>query len=199
MVLDLTNLPAKTLSPVRLAHVVLRTTPENFKTMTEFYKTFLGGQASWENDVLSFITYDDEHHRIAIAALPHVGPRNPKTCGLEHISFTFKSLEDLLVAYRQRAAKGVSPIWTVNHGVTVSMYYRDPDGNQLETQVDCFKDIEEINAYMTGPEMAENPLGVEYDPEEMIRKLQEGVPEAELIKRPSIGPRGLDDLPLIDM
>ncbi|KAJ5950517.1 Glyoxalase/Bleomycin resistance protein/Dihydroxybiphenyl dioxygenase [Penicillium vulpinum] len=199
MVLNLTHLPAKTVSPVRLAHVVLRTTPENFLTMTEFYKKFLGGQASWENDVLSFITYDDEHHRIAIAALPNVGPRNPKTCGLEHISFTFNSLEELLVAYRQRAAQGVSPIWTVNHGVTVSMYYRDPDGNQLETQVDCFQDIEEINAYMTGPEMAENPLGVEFDPEEMIRKLQEGIPEAELLKRPSIGPRGLDDLPLIDM
>lgn len=73
----------KTQSPAKLAHVVLRTQPEKFALMKDFYKRFLGGHASHENDFLSFITYDQEHHRIAIAALPNIRPRDAKTCGLE--------------------------------------------------------------------------------------------------------------------
>ena len=30
------------------------------------------------------------------------------------------------------------PVRTINHGPTVSMYYKDPDGNQVELQVDVF-------------------------------------------------------------
>jgi catechol-2,3-dioxygenase len=72
---------AKVISPIKLAHVVLRT--NNFKNMVDFYKTFLGGEASYENDILSFLTYDEEHHRIAIAAIPGTGPKATKSCGLE--------------------------------------------------------------------------------------------------------------------
>jgi catechol-2,3-dioxygenase len=67
--------------PRKLAHVVLRT--YQLKEMAAFYKTFLGGHASHENEFVSFIAYDDEHHRIAIAQIPGLGPKNKQTCGLE--------------------------------------------------------------------------------------------------------------------
>lgn len=73
----------KVTSPIKFAHVVLRTRPDMFATMAGFYKTFLGGHASHENDFLSFITYDDEHHRVAIAAVPNLGPKEQKSSGLE--------------------------------------------------------------------------------------------------------------------
>ena len=28
-------------------------------------------------------------------------------------------------------AKAIHPYWCVHHGITVSMYYADPDGNQM--------------------------------------------------------------------
>lgn len=61
--------PAGTvLRPTRLAHVVLKT--PNFTSMVAWYKPILGAHASSENPGLSFLTYDDEHHRVAIGNFP---------------------------------------------------------------------------------------------------------------------------------
>ncbi len=81
MVANLDVLAEEPVRPRKLAHVVLRT--NQLKEMAAFYKTFLGGYASHENEFVSFIAYDDEHHRIAIAQIPSLGPKNKQTCGLE--------------------------------------------------------------------------------------------------------------------
>jgi len=189
---------SKVISPSRLAHIVLRTSAgEGFQKMVNFYKTFLGGEASWENDYLSFITYDEEHHRVAIVGLPEIGPRNTKHAGLEHMAFTFNKLSDLLKSYHQRKALGITPVWCVNHGVTLSIYYRDPDGNQIETQVDIFDTSEEATAYMNTKDYAENPFGVDFVPEEIEERLKSGEPVKDILKRGNIGPRDISTVPLI--
>jgi len=70
----------KVLRPTYFAHAVLRTA--NWGPMAEFYKTFLGGHATWEREGLSFITYDEEHHRVAILQIPETGPKVPSSSGL---------------------------------------------------------------------------------------------------------------------
>jgi len=187
----------KVTSPIKLAHVVLRTSQEAFPKMVAFYKTFLGGKASYENAMLSFMTYDDEHHRVAIVALPGLKPKDSQTSGLEHIAFTHANLGDLLQAYKERKELGINPVWCVNHGPTISIYYRDPDGNNLETQIDTFDTAEEATAFMMSEEFEENPFGVDFDPEEAIEKLRIGVSAKELIKRPKIGSRSLDTVPIV--
>lgn len=188
------NKPSTTvIPPAKLAHVVLRT--GKFSEMVSFYKTFLGAQATYENPFLSFLTYDAEHHRIAIASVPGTGPKQRTTAGLEHIAFTFNSLEDLCLAYRQRKNRGILPIWSVNHGPTTSIYYQDPDGNQLETQVDNFDTVEAANDFMNSKEFAENPVGTDFDPEELINRLEQNQNDNLLKKRQEIGPRGIDSIP----
>lgn len=182
------------LSPSKLAHVVLRT--GQFSAMVSFYKTFLGAHATYENDFLSFLTYDSEHHRIAILHVPGTLPKAAASAGLEHIAFTFPTLAALLIAYRQRKSIGILPVWCVNHGPTTSIYYRDPDGNQIETQVDNFDFVEDANAFMRGEGFAENPLGTDFDPEVLIERLEKGEDEALLKKRVEIGPRGPDSVPI---
>jgi catechol-2,3-dioxygenase len=183
--------PEKVISPSKLAHVVIRTSPDHFKPMVEFYKTFLGAQASYENEYISFMTYDDEHHRIAVVAIPETAGKDPKAAGLLHVAFTFDSLDDLAIAYRQRKAKGILPVWSINHGITTSIYYADPDGNQLETQVDSFETSEEASAYMASKDYTENPIGVDFDPEDLIKRLRSGEDKVSILKRPNIGPRSL--------
>jgi len=182
---------SKVISPSKLAHIVLRTS--RFEEMVEFYKTFLGATATYENAFLSFLTYDDEHHRIAIASFPGTGPKQPTSSGLEHIAFTFDTLSDLALAYTQRKAKGITPYWSINHGPTTSMYYQDPDGNNIETQVDNLG-VEEASALMASEEFAENPIGVDFDPEELIERLKRGEDEAKIKKRPNIGSRGFETI-----
>jgi hypothetical protein len=68
------------------------------------------------------------------------------------------------------------------------MYYADPDGNQMEFQVDCFASNEDANAFMEGPHFAANPIGVEYDPEEWLQKARAGTPVSEFLQRPTDEP-----------
>ena len=80
----LTDFDAKgdnVVQPSKLAHVVFRT--NNFPAMAQFYKTFLGGRASFEEKGLSFITYDEEHHRIALIEMPHLGAKHKQNSGFE--------------------------------------------------------------------------------------------------------------------
>ena len=102
-----------------------------------------------------------------------------------------------MLAYRQRKAKGIKPVWCTNHGPTTSLYYNDPDGNMVETQFDNFESAEAANEFMTSEAFQTNPIGVDFDPEELIKKLESGESIETLAKRPDIGPRGLDTIPFM--
>lgn len=184
---DFDNAGKEVVRPSYLAHVVLRT--NNLKPMVDFYKIFLNAHASFENDFISFLTYDHEHHRIAILQVPGTAPKQPQSCGLEHIAFTYDKLDDLALSYRQRKANGIMPVWSINHGATTSIYYQDPDGNQLETQVDNFSTNEGIAQWLVSKEFAENPIGTDFDPEDLVKRLQAGEDHESIKKRIEIGPR----------
>ncbi|TVY54853.1 Biphenyl-2,3-diol 1,2-dioxygenase 2 [Lachnellula cervina] len=181
------------LSPSSLAHVVLRT--NNYRLMVEFYVNFLGGKIAYENEYLAFLTYDHEHHRIAILDVPNTNKKDKESCGLEHIAFSFDTLDDLVLSYQQRKKLGMLPVWCVNHGPTTSMYYEDPDGNQLETQVDNFDTVENTDQFMRSKAFGENPIGVDFRPEDLIKRLEAKEDHRSIKQRPNTGPRSLDSIP----
>jgi catechol 2,3-dioxygenase-like lactoylglutathione lyase family enzyme len=182
--------PGKTVvRPIRLAHIFLKTEPSKFPTMAKYYQTFLNADIQFENEMMCFMAYDEEHHRVAIAGLPGTTPKDPAAAGLFHFAFTFNSLTDLALAYRQRKAHGIEPYWCVNHGPTTSIYYHDPDGNDIETQVENFETVEEANEFIRSPKFAENPIGTDFDPEELIKRLEAGEDEKIIKTRVEIGPR----------
>lgn len=184
------NAGTKVLRPAYLAHVVLRTPdPESFKAMCDFYVKFLNAEITYRNNVLCFLTYDEEHHRIAIGIFPDTVKRVGKPAGLAHIAFTYNTLQDLAVSYRQRTALGLTPFWCVNHGPTTSLYFRDPDGNELETQVDNFDTPQEASEFFASKEFEDNPIGVDFDPEELIERLRSGEDDRSIKKRKNIGVR----------
>ena len=138
----------KRVSPAKLAHFVVRTTPERFQEMVHWYKNLLGAEAVFENAFSCFMTYDEEHHRAAIIAIPGLAARPDNAVGVDHVAFTFGSLGDLIGTYERLAAQGIRPAMPIHHGPTLSMYYFDPDKNQVELQVDVFESRDEADAYL---------------------------------------------------
>jgi catechol-2,3-dioxygenase len=172
--------------PQKFVHVVYRT--RRFAEMVRWYQTVFDAKVQYQNPALAFLTYDGEHHRFAFANLdvlqPNAGEKDRRgVIGVDHVAYTYASVDDLLENYAQLKAQGIKPYWCVHHGITVSMYYADPDGNQMEFQVDCFASNEDANAFMEGPHFAANPIGVEFNPDEWLGKLRAGAPVSEFLQR----------------
>ena len=176
------------LKPQKLAHVVRRT--GRFDDMIRWYCTVLGAEVVHSDGSLAFLTYDDEHHRLAIVGIPGLEDRPTMAAGTDHIAFTYADLGDLLQTYRRLEAAGITPFWCVNHGPTVSFYYKDPDGNKVELQVDTMPSAEAIDAWMRSGEFAANPIGVVFDPDDFIARYEAGEPLATLTARPPL-PEGM--------
>jgi len=194
-------------SPAKLAHVVLYT--EKLEQMRAWYLRVLDAHVVHENPSMVFLTYDEEHHRIAIAdlrestkaydpgsvgELPHAGPApqapvvqgplaalaGPPT-GLGHIAFTFNSLDELLDNFDRLRQRGIVPVLTINHGTTTSLYYKDPDGNKIELQIDNFDTVAEGVKFMESESFAKNPIGVLFDPDQLIRRRLAGEIPSEIV------------------
>ena len=97
------------------------------------------------------------------------------------MAFTFAGLGDLLDKYCQLKATGTTPYWCVNHGPTTSMYVRDPDGNQVELQVDNYPDTESLHAWFRSGAFTRNPMGETYDPEQLLARHRAGEPSEALL------------------
>ena len=178
--------PAPTISPRKLAHVVLHTR-SNLDAMVEWYCVVLGAHIIFNAGRLVFLSYDDEHHRIAIAASEDLAERPRRAAGLGHIAFTYEDVQALLTTYARLKQTGILPYCCVNHGPTTSLYYYDPDRNRIELQVDNFADMTEATTLMQ-EQFSINPIGEEFDPDELLARLRSGADPDELI-HPTRTPR----------
>ena len=139
--------------------------------------------------MLCYLAYDEEHHRVGIFAMPGTEPKTPNSAGLAHVCFTFATLRELATSYTQRKAHGIKPSWCVNHGPTTSMYYTDPDGNEIEAQVWNYDDMQDVKKFLETDNFRMNPIGTDFDPETLIKRLDSNEDEKEIKKRIEIGPR----------
>jgi catechol 2,3-dioxygenase-like lactoylglutathione lyase family enzyme len=172
------TLDTRPVPPRKLAHVVLRSA--HYEESISWYRSVLSARAVFESPFITFLTYDEEHHRVAIIDAT-AAPAAPATAaGVDHLAFTFASIGDLLSTYRRLRDEGVGPHWCVNHGPTTSLYYRDPDGVQIELQVDNFDTPEDFREWADSGVFTTNPIGVDVDPEDLCRRYLAGESERSL-------------------
>jgi catechol 2,3-dioxygenase-like lactoylglutathione lyase family enzyme len=172
--------------PVKIAHVVYMT--RRFDEMVAWYRDVFEADVVYANPAFAFLTYDDEHHRFAFANLELMKPGAAGAgergdIGVNHVAYTYASVGDLLGTYARLKAAGIAPYWPIHHGTTLSLYYRDPDGNRMEFQVDCGT-VQEATALMRSPGFIENPVGVSYDPDLLLARFEAGEDEESLIALP---------------
>ena len=174
-------------SPTKLAHVVYMT--RRFDEMITWYQKVFEAKVQYQNPALAFLTYDDEHHRFAFANMDVFSPNGVETnvtssVGVNHVGYTYSNLGDLLETYDRLKELGITPYWRVHHGLTLSVYYRDPDGNRMEFQVDCCANAEEAHAFMHSEAFAANPVGVEIDADALLMRYRNGVSVDTLLVQP---------------
>ncbi|GAB2928930.1 VOC family protein [Rhodococcus aerolatus] len=177
---------ATALAPDYLAHFVVKTARP--QQMVEWYSTVFGATVVHEDEQIVFLTWDGESHRLALVKVPpiarHVFPLGRfrrKVHGVDHLAFTYTSLERLLLNHERLAAVGIHPVWAINHGPTTSLYYEDPDGTRLELQVENFPTAAETAAFFSSPEFAANPIGTTIDPSYLLERLRDGAPLESLL------------------
>lgn len=181
--------------PIKFAHVVYMT--RRFDEMIAWYGDVFEGEIVHQDPALAFMRYDEEHHRFAFANLdllkPNGGDKDDRgEIGVNHLAYTYATAGDLLETYERLKQADQLPYWPVHHGMTLSLYYKDPDGNRIELQVDALS-AEEAIAFMASEAFAANPLGIIIDPDVMLEAYRAGASEADLLQMPE-GP--VSGLPL---
>ncbi len=115
-----------------LGHVVIRV--RDLKRAEEFYHELLGIPVSARAPEWSMVFFTlGQHHDFAISAVgADAASPGDKSVGLDHVAFQVSGgLEGLRSAKAKLEAAGVS-VGAIDHTVSQSLYFRDPDGNGVE-------------------------------------------------------------------
>jgi catechol-2,3-dioxygenase len=174
---------ARTARPT-LHHFNLKTS--RLDEMIAWYGVVVGMKPNYSFPGGAWLTNDEANHRLALLVSPalHDDPDKLMHNGFHHSAFEFPSMGDLLDAYARLKALGIEPHASLDHGLTTSLYYVDPDGNSVELQSDNFGNWQESSEWMrTSPQFAANPIGMPIDPDQMLAARQAGATFAELHQR----------------
>lgn len=120
-----------------LGHVVLRVTDRT--RAEQFYNGLLGLPicARYDKDGMKMAFFSlGNHHDFAVMEVSG-GARSETAAGLDHVAFNIgRSLDDLREAKAKLETAGIKPT-PIDHEVTKSLYFADPDGNGIELYVDA--------------------------------------------------------------
>jgi catechol-2,3-dioxygenase len=146
-------------------HVNLKTT--RLQEMIDFYAVLVGAEVVHQDAVGAWLSNDAANHRLALLAFPNFSddPEKETHTGLHHSAYEYASFDDLNASYLRLKDAGIEPAFCLDHGMTFSYYYADPDGNHVELQVDNFGDWSSSKRWMqTSETFKANPIGQFVDP-----------------------------------
>jgi len=147
-------------------HLNLKTT--RLQEMVDFYSALVGGEVVFQDQIGAWLSNDDANHRIALLAFQNFveDPEKETRTGMHHSAFEHASFEDLNASYLRLRDAGITPAFCLDHGMTLSYYYADPDGNHVELQIDCFGDWSKSKEWMqSAAEFKANPIGKFVEPD----------------------------------
>jgi catechol-2,3-dioxygenase len=170
-----------------LHHVNLKT--PRLQEMVEWYGLVVGMRTTHAFAGGAWLTNDAANHRLALLSTPRIvdDPDKLVHAGIHHLAFEYGALDELLGTYVRLEQAGILPHSVLDHGMTLSFYYVDPDGNSVELQVDLFGDWSQSAAFMRGEQFAADPIGTYVDPERLVAAWRDGTSGEELHRRAYAG------------
>ncbi|MFZ0228341.1 MAG: hypothetical protein WAL41_15685 [Mycobacterium sp.] len=83
----------------------------------------LHGYVVYQDQALCFITYEDEHHRVALMSPPvQLNCKRPTTASVHQVAYTVENVGALLDRYVRLRDQEIAPAVCIAHGVTTSIY-----------------------------------------------------------------------------
>ncbi|MGI8505911.1 MAG: VOC family protein [Solirubrobacteraceae bacterium] len=167
-----------------LHHVNLKTT--RLQEMIDWYGLVVGTTVTHQFEGGAWLSNDAANHRLALLSGPGLedDPQKLQHAGIHHTAYEYGSMDDLLDTYARLKDHGIVPHACLDHGMTMSFYYVDPDGNSVELQCDEYGDWAKSKAFMrSSPEFAADPIGVNLDPELVLAARAAGARPDELHRR----------------
>ena len=184
----------------KLHHVTFKTT--RLDEMVAWYETVIGAKVQFRDRSAAWTTNDAANHRIAFLAVPGLSDDEQKTRhnGMHHCAFEYDSFDDLMASFDRLRKTNIEPAFCLDHGMTISLYYRDPEGNFGELQSDVFGDWAKSGDFMrSSPDFAANPIGTFFDPARVYEALKSGGDFKALQKSMRAGAYQPDKLPDIGL
>jgi catechol 2,3-dioxygenase len=120
----------------KLGHIVLKV--RDAQRSREFYTRALGLKVAHEDLQRGtvFLSFGKEHHELALFQLASGETPGAAQPGMHHMAWQLGSFEELQAAHRELGQLGIPVEATVEHNVTRSVYFPDPDGNRVELYCD---------------------------------------------------------------
>ena len=169
-------------------HVNLKTT--RLDEMIDWYSKVVGADVIHQYELGAWLSNDDANHRVALLAFPNFTDDSDKDdhTGMHHSAFEYESFDDLNENYLRLRDEGIVPALCLDHGMTFSYYYADPDGNNLELQCDVFGDWSKSKEWMQSSiDFRNDPLGKFVDPEKVAADRADGVDFAAIHEKAMAG------------
>lgn len=167
--------------PPKLHHATFLTL--KLDEMVSWYETVCGLEPMFYSEGAAWLSNDEANHRIALIAHPAIKKAvdKPTSAGLHHTAFEYESFDVWLDNYERLKDAGIEPFMCLDHGLTMSMYYADPEGNGVEIQVDAFGDWAASKEWIwASTEFAENPIGEWFDPDQLVQARADGLNKDEI-------------------
>lgn len=120
------------IKPQHLAHLVLRV--RDIARSEYFYTKILGLTVTSRDLGMVFLSADSTpSHELALAPIRDGNTvSEPGIVGLSHFAWAMKSLEDLKTFYKFLQEQEVTVTGIGDHGISIGVYFLDPDGNKVE-------------------------------------------------------------------
>jgi catechol 2,3-dioxygenase len=154
--------------------------------LIEWYGTVVGATVNYQFPGGAWLSNDEANHRVALVALPVFDDDEHKVThsGAHHVAFEYETLDDLLSTYLRLKKAGITPGGCLDHGLTTSFYYFDPDDNGVELQADNYGDWAESTRFMhSDPRFAADPIGKPVNPDALIEARRSGLTPWEVHER----------------
>jgi len=145
--------------PTRIGHLVINA--KDLDAATKFYTEVIGFEIALERPGFgTFLTCGTNHHDLAIFQAPEGSADTADgDVGLNHMAIEVADFDELTDYYHKlQEYFETSELRTTDHGMTKSIYIKDPEGNGIELFCNSQESPEEGLALMRSPDRKNTEL-----------------------------------------